>query len=151
MIKHFALVACVASKRAVPCAAGDLYCSQLFREARRFAEGHADRWLILSARYGVVEPTEVIAPYEQTLNTMPVAERRVWADAVNKHLLGLLPPGARVTLLAGKKYREFVVPFLREHGFRADMPLAHLGIGKQIQWLQTAATQRFTSSGTQQR
>jgi hypothetical protein len=89
--------------------------------------------------HGVVEPAEVIAPYERTLNDMPVWERREWAAAVNRRLLAVLSPGASVTILAGKKYREFVEPFLREHGFEVHAPLAHMGIGKQIQWLQAAS------------
>jgi hypothetical protein len=132
------LIACATSKQNAPSAARDLYISTLFREARRFAEFNADLWFILSALHGIVEPEEVIAPYERTLNEMPVAERRDWATGVNRRLPTLLPSNACVTILAGKKYREFIEPFLRERRFEVRTPLAHLGIGRQVQWLQRA-------------
>jgi hypothetical protein len=132
------LVACAAGKVAAPTVARDLYVSTLFRAARRFAETHGDRWYILSALHGVLEPAQIIAPYECTLNSMRVAERRAWASAINARLLSLLPKGRGVTILAGRNYSEFIVPVLREHGYAVDLPLAHLPIGKQVQWLQRA-------------
>jgi hypothetical protein len=37
---------------------------------RRYAESHADAWCILSAKHGLVEPAQVLAPYEVTLNRL---------------------------------------------------------------------------------
>ena len=39
-------------------------------------------WRILSAKYYLVHPGEEIRPYEKTLNTIRVKERRAWADRV---------------------------------------------------------------------
>ena len=76
------LVSCVSQKRDQACEARDLYVSDLFRKARRFAEASGCPWFILSAEYGLVAPGQVIAPYERTLNTMGVANRRAWAERV---------------------------------------------------------------------
>ena len=142
---HIVLVACAASKRREQSAARDLYVSTLFKEARRYAESVSDRWYILSALHMVLDPGRIIDPYEQTLNEMPIALRRQWADKVNDQLLAILPAGAKLTILAGKTYREFTEPMLRRSGFDVHIPLAHLGIGRQIQWLQqvnASSTQR---------
>jgi hypothetical protein len=75
-----ALVSCVKSKQTKRAQAKDLYTSPLFRRARRYAEQAADRWFILSAKHGLLDPLKVIAPYEQTL--APMADRKQWAWAL---------------------------------------------------------------------
>lgn len=49
--------------------------SDLFRKARAYAERSADEWFVLSAMHGLVDPGDVVEPYDLTLNTMDVAER----------------------------------------------------------------------------
>ena len=58
-----ALVSCVKSKLPGPCLARDLYTSVRFRRMRTYAEREADRWFILSAKYGLVEPDAVLHSY----------------------------------------------------------------------------------------
>ncbi len=130
-----ALVSCVKSKRSVPTPAGDLYTSTLFLGLRRYAEANADRWYILSAKHGLLDPSEVVAPYEQTLNKMPASARRDWAEEVNSELARVLPADAEVIVLAGERYREGVVPFLRRRGHGVSVPLEGLPFGKQLQFL----------------
>lgn len=58
------LVGCVKSKRGTAAPARDLYTSALFRGRRRYVELTCDRWFILSARHGLVEPEEILEPYD---------------------------------------------------------------------------------------
>lgn len=133
--KTLFLVSCVGRKLAAPARARDLYASEWFKKARAYVEAHGDRWVILSAKYGVVDPDAEIAPYERTLATMPIAERRAWADRVLASLRPRLSGVERVVVLAGSRYREFLVEPLRQLGVELDVPLAGLPIGKQLQWL----------------
>ena len=135
MARRVALVSCVKSKGPVAAPAGELYTSDLFRKMRRYANATADEWYILSAQYGMLPPDKVIAPYERTLNKMPTAERLAWAHRVQHQLLEALPPGCEVIMLAGERYREDLVPFLREHGFEVTIPLEGLSFGRQLQKL----------------
>jgi Family of unknown function (DUF6884) len=100
------LVSCVSQKRERECAARDLYVSDWFYKARRYAERSGYALFILSAEYGLVAPDRVIAPYERTLNTMRVADRRAWVERVAKHLEEI-PDLTHVVFLAGERYREF--------------------------------------------
>src|SRR5688500_18134199 len=109
-----ALVSCVKSKLNRPAPAKDLYTSPLFRALRTYAESHADAWYILSAEHGLVHPDQVLAPYERTVNRLDRAERLQWAEKVRLDLASRLPAGADVVILAGGRYREGLVPFLRE-------------------------------------
>jgi len=134
-----ALVSCAKAKRTSAAPAGDLYTSQLFRGLRAYAVAHADAWYVLSAEHGLLRPDQVVAPYERTLNTMPKRDRVAWAERVQRQLLDALPPGAEVILLAGTRYREALVPFLRSRGFAVTVPLEGLGIGRQLQKLKRSA------------
>ena len=116
-----------------PC--GDLYISSLFRETRRFAEASGCPWYILSAEHGLVAPDQVIAPYERTLNTMGISDRRTWGDRVAAQLAEVVPDLSRVVFLAGERYREFLVPHFDRRGVEMSVPMKGLGIGKQLSWL----------------
>jgi hypothetical protein len=96
---------------------------------------HADQWYILSAEHGLLRPDAIIAPYNKTLNEMPLAERRMWADKVLNTLATLLAAGDEVIILAGKRYREFVIPQIEARGVRVSVPMKGLGIGEQKHWL----------------
>jgi hypothetical protein len=129
------IVSCVKQKAAVPRPAKDLYTSPLFAGMRRFAEKNGDRWFILSAKYGLLHPDNLVDPYEQTLNKMPVRYRRAWAETVYKQIASTFPPAADIVMLAGEKYREFLVPHLRKEGFNVSIPMEGLSLGRQLQYL----------------
>jgi hypothetical protein len=76
------LVGCVKGKGPTAAPAGELYTSPLFVGRRRFVEGSCDRWFILSALHGLIDPNEVIEPYDASLVSAGVAERRAWAERV---------------------------------------------------------------------
>lgn len=140
MSTRVALVSCVKSKQASAAPAGDLYTSQLFRSLRAYAEATADSWYILSAEHGLLRPDQVISPYERTLNNMRKNDRLAWAVRVQQQLLGVLPSGAEVIILAGERYREDLVPFLRRRGFPVSIPLEGLSFGRQLQRLKELST-----------
>ena len=125
------LVSCVSTDAK----AQDLYVSPLFRKARAYVEKTSQRWYILSAKYGLVHPETVIAPYEQTLNNMGSSERRAWSLGV----LGQLEPhlvGVRsIVFLAGERYRQYLEPALRQKDIEVSAPMKRLPIGKQLNWL----------------
>ena len=135
MGKDVALVACVSKKRESPQEARKLYDSAWFRKASAYAQDRADAWYILSAKYGLVAPDEVIAPYDETLNRMPAADRRAWAQQVLRELQRILEPGDTVIVLAGVKYRQYLIEALRDWGCRVVVPMKGMRIGEQLQWL----------------
>ena len=137
-MKKVAMVACVKAKRDEPSPASRLYESTWFRKARAYAETKADTWRILSAKHGVLDPREVIAPYDTSLHDFPASKRREWADGVVKSLDRLLDSGDEVIILAGRRYREYLTGPLRERGCEVSVPMEGLGIGEQLQFLSEA-------------
>lgn len=134
-----ALISCVKTKRSGVWPASELYCSPWFKAALAYAMTHADRWFILSAKYGLLDGSHKIASYEDTLKDKPVSERRRWAETVARQIedARALGVGDEVLWLAGKQYREHLGRLLHAH--RQQSPLAHLRQGEQTQWLQARA------------
>ena len=128
------LVACVGQKRDVPSPARDLYVSQWFRKARAYAERVGDAWYILSAEHGLLDPAQVTAPYERTLNTMAAEDRRAWAYRVLTQASGVLRRSDDVVVLAGWRYRVGIVGGLLQRVESVACPLSGLGIGQQLAW-----------------
>ena len=135
MSKTMALVACVSKKSNSPLPARELYISPWFRKASTYAKSIADEWYILSAKYGLLSPTTIIEPYDETLSTMPANERRSWAEKVLVDLRKMVEPGDNMVILAGVKYREHLITPLSNMGCEVEIPMEGLGIGKQLQWL----------------
>ena len=128
-------VSCVSSKADRPLAACDLYTSALFKKARAYVESMRCPWFILSAEHELVYPGSVIAPYERTLNSMGVGERRAWSDQVVQQMEQEMPDADRIVVLAGQRYREFLMPYLRSRSRLVVTPLEGKRIGEQLQWL----------------
>lgn len=135
-----ALVSCVKQKVSGPCPAKDLYISPLFRYMRAYAVQQADRWFILSAEYGLVDPERQLVRYEQTLSGVSAAARRAWAHRVYEQMkdADLLRRGISFLWLAGKTYKQDLSRKLE--GFQQHDPLAGLGIGKRLAWLKAATS-----------
>ena len=62
-------------------------------------------------------------------------QRVEWAEEVKRRLLRVLPEGAEVIVLAGQRYREHLVSFLRDRGFSVSIPLEGLSFGRQLRAL----------------
>lgn len=119
------VIGCGAAKLGHAAPAAELYTGQHFKVCRSTAEALAAPgcWFILSARYGLVEPTAVLEPYELRLGQPGAVQ---W-PVVRRQALRLGVFSDRVTALCGTPYAD-----LLEHVFRdVRRPLAGLGIGYQ--------------------
>jgi len=114
-----------------------MYHSPWFVAARAYVEARRATWYILSAKYGLVEPTETIDPYEYTLNNAPITERQRWAMLVLDGLHDRLVSGDEVVFFAGKRYREFLEAPLQGRGIKVRVPMSALRQGEQVSWLQS--------------
>src|SRR5438477_185305 len=103
------LVGCVKKKGPVAAPAGELYVSPLFVGRRRFVTASCDRWFILSALHGLLDPGEVIEPYDTSLVSVGVGERQRWAERVLASIDTVFGDVAGVVfeVHAGGAYRDF--------------------------------------------
>ena len=127
------LISCVSQKLPNRAKAKNLYISPVFKMNLAFAHSlQPDAIYILSAKYGFVDLEQELEPYELTLNTMPSAEIRRWAEKVKEQMKGKINfVNDEVVFLAGEKYRKYLLPFFAQ----TNIPLKGLSIGRQLQYL----------------
>lgn len=136
-LKTLGLISCTKAKQDYPCKASEMYlASDLFSKAYAYAVKNYDSVAILSAKYGLLLPDEIIEPYDLTLNSMKSKERKQWATKTFTQMKNKLQLKeiTKIYFHAGKKYREYLIPKLEETGISCEAPLAHRGFGKQKAW-----------------
>ena len=110
--------------------ARDMYVSPLFLGAFRYAKKlKVDKIFILSAKHGLLEETDFIDPYDETLNTKSVSEVKEWANTVLHRLsekTNLCED--EYIFLAGDRYRKYLLNSINNF----SIPLKGLPIGKQL-------------------
>jgi hypothetical protein len=130
------LISCASEKLPYAAPAADLYVSELFRCSLGYARMlNPDAIYVLSAKYGLLSLDQVIEPYNLTLNEMPAAEIKVWAERVLVQLRKVSDlEQDRFIFLAGDKYRKYLVPHIRNY----EVPMEGKRIGEQLQFLKRA-------------
>lgn len=129
------LVGCVKAKRSTASPAEDLYTSTLFEGRRRYVERTCDRWFVLSAKHGLLKPTSLVEPYDETLKTKSRVERRRWSESVLEQLDAILGNlgGTTFEIHAGAEYRDHgLTAGLLARGAQVELPAAGLRIGEQL-------------------
>lgn len=147
MTRPVYIVGCGASKLDREAPARELYTGSLFVAARRHVEALDATWLVLSAKYGIVEPFQELQPYEQKLPRRG-EDVRCWAlsaasGAVSLSSLWLdrergvpqMPqPERRFVFLCGVEYAGPVARLLESWGYETEQPLAGLQLGERLHW-----------------
>lgn len=132
------LVACCSKKLSTPAPARELYCSPLFLKTRAVVEATGQPWFILSARHGLVEPTQVLEPYNWSLKDSGKRLREAWGSRAMSSLNHKMGRSVRLVLWAGHDYRDALHWGIRHHlcwSIEQVVPLKGLGIGQQLQRL----------------
>lgn len=107
----------------------------LFVGRRRWVERTCESWFILSGKYGLVAPEQVVAPYDETLARMSREERRAWSRAVVAALRDQIHDRRSYTfeIHAGAAYFDFGLrDSLVAGGAAVEIPSLHPGLGEQL-------------------
>jgi len=133
---NYALIGCSASKLSGSHHAKDLYIGALFKAAKAYCEHNQLQYLILSANYGLIWPTELIRDYDLPINHLSKSERAAWGIRVLRRLdsLSMTSRSKSCLFLAGSAYYEPLAGRLPN----VQLPLKGLGIGQQKAWLRNA-------------
>ena len=128
------LISCSSRKTKQPAPAAALYRGTVFKASLAWATHRAPKAIyILSAKHHLVEPGQLLEPYDLTLNDMPISELRRWSNTVLQQLRSAADiERDRFVILAGEKYRRYLLPHLKH----VELPLEGMRIGEQVQFLQ---------------
>lgn len=142
------LISCTSKKRSHNTKAKYLYDkSPLFRKSLEYARSlKPDKIFILSAKYELLDLEQEIEPYDVTLSYVPKKvragkpnlkvlskeERKIWSENVINQLIKVTDLNKDMFIfLAGKNYREFLVPHIANY----KIPMEHVEFFYQQGWL----------------
>lgn len=130
------LVGCVRTKGSAATSAADLFISALFERRRRYAIRSELPWYILSAKFGLLDPEDVIGPYDVYLADQSPGYKKAWGEFVIAQLAEWSPTlrGLTVEVHAGAAYVDPLRAPLAARGAQLVAPLAHLRQGEQLAW-----------------
>ena len=132
-MKKIVLISCASQKLTYKAKVKDLYISSLFKKSLEYAKLlKPDRIFVLSAKYGLLDLEKEIEPYNVTLNDMSRKKRKNWTEMVVNQLTRITSLDKdKFIILAGKNYREFIVPHIMNY----EIPMEHIGLFSQQSWL----------------
>jgi hypothetical protein len=134
------LVGCVRTKNAVASAASELFASPLFAGRRQYAVASGRPWYILSAKFGLLAPDDVIGPYDVYLADQGPGYKKAWGDFVTAQLeqCERALSGLAIEVHAGAAYVDPLRAPLAARGAVLAAPVAHLRQGEQLAWYHTS-------------
>ena len=133
--RRIVLVGCSRTKQPDAAPAGELFEGALFRRARDHAIRSGDDWFVLSAKFGLLDPAEMIEPYDLYLADRSPSYRSAWGEWVVAQLAERVPlAGLDVEVHAGDAYCAPLREPVRRAGARLGEPLAGLRQGERLAW-----------------
>lgn len=120
--------------------AKNAYISPYFKLCRKYAEKFADKWVILSAKYGFIEPDFIIPKnYDVSFNNSKnevISFQRLKVQIKKLRFQDY----QSIVILGGKEYTDVVQRVLKGFRIPIKVPLESLGIGKRQAKIKEALT-----------
>lgn len=129
-------LSCGKTKASHTCEAEKMYQGELFKKSYEYAKSLQPRKIyILSAKYNVLELTDIISPYELTLNSMSKLEQKKWAYKCYQQLQQKgCNFNEEAIFLCGENYRKY----LSQVFANAKAPLKGVSFGNQLKFYKKA-------------
>lgn len=110
------ICSCSKQKLSNPAPAKYLYQGVLFKKIKKLAQYKKLDFRILSAKYGILNPNELIKPYDKTIKSKRdiINLRKKIMSAVKK----IETDYSLIILIMGKKYRMVFEPFLNNPKYK---------------------------------
>ena len=128
-MKKIALISCGSLKVNKKSKVKNLYIGDLFKKSLNYCLQNYDEVYVLSAKYGLLHLEEEIEPYNVSLHSKTIRERKEWAYKVYKQIEEKIGLNNKFYLYTGKLYREYLLRVLN-----SEAPLSKLtnnGLGYQ--------------------
>lgn len=130
-----AIIPCTNQKTDSPGPAREVWKGSHFQFTLLHAETFYDKVLIMSYKYGFIDPDYEIEPYDINIQHQPAVERLKWWWLVREHIqeVAELKPEL-VAIYTGNFERDRIIKEFFQHGVRnIIVPWEGLGVGERMQ------------------
>lgn len=122
--RRVVLVASSGETAGTPQPVARLYRSAGFERAREFAASSGDPWFVLSAKHGLLDPDDVVGPYELLMDERSGGYRAAWGEWVCAQLADRVQlAGVTVEVHGGVDFAQPLRQPLQRRGAVLDIPL----------------------------
>lgn len=142
MAKFLFILGCSNKKADTARCAGDLYLSDRFLAAKKIAKKFSSDWLILSAKYGILDNKRTIDPYDVSIKDLNRESYDRWVSECAAQILARTSLSDHVIYLGDSDYFADIKDKLFLRGRRVFTPLEYVPSVDQAKWLSTFSTQR---------
>ena len=132
----YVLISCSKTKGGHREVARDMYASPLYRKSVMLTEKWGVRFGILSAKHGLLDPNQVIEPYDLTLKGASRSAKIEWARMVDAQIRSLR--GKKLVILAGDDYLAPLIEMVESKSFDYYAPMRGLSLGNRLAFLNEA-------------
>jgi len=131
-MKCIIVVSCSNKKKNYICSAEEMYSeSVLFRKTIHYIKCfYALPYVILSSKYGIIKPENVIEPYDKYIKNCNEKE----LEFLNVNIYYHLSPFQKIIVYGGKEYVNLIKESVEENTIVIE-PLKGLGIGRRLKYL----------------
>ncbi len=130
-----ALISCSKSKSGHRDLARNMYVSPLYRKSVVITEAWGLTFSILSAKYGLLNPDEIIEPYNLTLKGASKEFKTEWAMRVDGQIRGSIERKKRLVVLAGDDYYAPLTEAGKNDPLNWLAPMRGLSLGNRLAFL----------------
>jgi hypothetical protein len=134
-INCHALISCSKSKGGHSDVARNMYISPLYRKSVMVAEGWGLSFSILSAKYGLLDPEEIVEPYDLTLKGASKHFKSEWARKVDAQIRNSIDPKKHLVVLAGDDYYAPLTEAGADSPLNFYVPMRGLSLGNRLVFL----------------
>jgi hypothetical protein len=130
-----ALISCSKSKGGHRDLARNMYVSPLYRKSVMVAEGWGISFSILSAKHGLLNPDDMIEPYDLTLKGASKQFKSDWAKKVDEQIRTSIERQKHLIVLAGDDYYTPLVEAGKDSPLNFLAPMRGISLGNRLVFL----------------
>ena len=131
------ILGCSKTKRKAPCQAWEMYQGAFFKKSLRWAKTQSRFIYILSVKYGLLDLSDWIAPYELSIWDLSKKQYTEWVVLVTSQFEEKMIPDIKI----------FLTPIKYAAPFAGQVPLKGLRIGERLQWINRQLMENPTKKG----
>lgn len=132
-----AIITCGLKKKKVAAPAQDFYTGTSFRVYCTYVSENFKNWVILSAKYGMVLPSQVLEPYDTYIKDLSAEDKRILMNRFICSLKDTFPKAGKFIFFVSDAYKKAILEVISGYNISVEFPFEGLRFGQKLQFMRT--------------